>query len=50
MPATYTLHTRSMLSLSSGLSWPVAFAIFSFGLLGVGLNFWADEQVIADEC
>jgi hypothetical protein len=39
-----------MLSLSSGLSWPVAFTIFSLGLLGVGLNFWADEQVSADEC
>jgi len=44
VPAVYTLHTRTAVLLPSGLSWPAALAIFCVGLLGVGLNFWADDQ------
>jgi len=44
VPAIYTLHTRCAVALTSGLSPPVAAAIFSVGLTGVGLNFWADNQ------
>jgi len=44
VPSVYTLHTRSAVLTPSGLSWPSALAIFTIGLLGVGLNFWADDQ------
>jgi len=44
VPSIYTLHTRSMVQLPSGLSWPAAGAIFAVGLLGVAFNFEADLQ------
>eukprot|EP00908_Phaeocystis_cordata_P000890 Transcript_10970.p1 GENE.Transcript_10970~~Transcript_10970.p1 ORF type:complete len:477 (-),score=225.75 Transcript_10970:116-1546(-) len=44
VPAVYTLHTRTAVNLPSGLSWPAALLIFAVGILGVGLNFWADDQ------
>jgi len=44
VPSVYTLHTRTMVPLQSGLGWPSAAAIFAVGLLGVGLNFAADRE------
>lgn len=44
VPAVYTLHTRCAVLTPSGLAWPPAIAIFTVGLVGVLLNFWADDQ------
>jgi 7-dehydrocholesterol reductase len=44
VPSVYTLHTRAAVVLPSGLSWPVAAAIFTVGILGVLFNYQADLQ------
>ena len=44
VPAVYTLHTRFLVQHPSGLSLPVAAAIFAVGLAGVYLNYVADVQ------
>ena len=43
-PRTDTFHTRVLVRSPSGLSLPVATAIFLFGLGGVVLNYIADKQ------
>jgi len=44
VPSVYTLHTRCAVAQTSYLSAPSAVLIFLVGILGVGLNFWADNQ------
>lgn len=44
VPTIYTLHTRTMVNLPSGLSWPSATAIFVVGTAAVYFNFQADIQ------
>ena len=44
VPCVYTLHSRCGVRAPTGLSWLSAGIIFVVGLLGVGLNFWADAQ------
>mmetsp|Transcript_1792 Transcript_1792/g.5892 ORF Transcript_1792/g.5892 Transcript_1792/m.5892 type:complete len:499 (+) Transcript_1792:46-1542(+) len=44
VPTIYTLHTRTMVHLPSGLSWPAAGAIFVVGTAAVFFNFQADVQ------
>ena len=45
VPSLYTLHTRLMVNSPSNLSFTSAALIFTIGMLGVALNFWADMQV-----
>jgi len=44
VPTIYTCHSRILATTDSGLSWPVALVIFGVGMVGVLLNFWADDQ------
>ena len=44
VPCVYTLHSRCGVRAPTQLSWLGASIIFGVGLLGVGLNFWADAQ------
>ena len=44
VPAVYTLHTRTARQRAVGPLVAAALAIFAVGVLGVGLNFWADDQ------
>jgi len=44
VPAVYTLHTRYLVLNPSGLSLPVAAAIFVLSMTGVVLNYAADRE------
>merc|ERR1711935_617465 len=44
VPAVYTLHTRYLVLHPSGLSLPVAAAIFVLSMTGVVLNYAADRE------
>ena len=44
VPSVYTLHTRVLVNLPSGLDWPTALLIFAVGIVGVLLNFWTDDE------
>jgi len=44
VPSLYTLHTRLLVRSPSQLSFSVAMLIFTVGLAGVLINFWADKQ------
>jgi 7-dehydrocholesterol reductase len=44
VPSIYTLHSRFCVLHPSGLTFVQAASIFTIGMLGVALNYWADVQ------
>eukprot|EP00804_Cyclotella_cryptica_P020693 CCRYP_003487-RA/>CCRYP_003487-RA protein AED:0.34 eAED:0.34 QI:217/1/1/1/0/0/2/206/530 len=44
VPSVYTLHSRFLVQHPSGLSFPLAFALFVLSILGVLLNYAADRE------